>query len=81
MALYSPDTYDNFHPKYTRVQCSNGGKKRASTAKRDKWGRMLPKNDTVSIPEPLAHGVAGGKARMIKALQENKLDEKRRFTK
>jgi hypothetical protein len=59
MALYSPDTYEPFHKKYTHEQRVNGGRKRASMAKRDHWGRLLPNNDAV-LPEPINHGKAGG---------------------
>lgn len=70
MSLYSE--YDNFHPIYTRANCRKGGTNRAKTARRDKWGRMLPKDDTVSLPKPVKHGQKGGLARLSKALRDDK---------
>lgn len=73
MALYTPEVYETLHAIYTKTQCQNGGRKRAATAKRDRYGRMLPNNGGLS--EPLRHGQAGGQARVIKALR----DERGRF--
>jgi len=70
MALYSPDTYEPFHKKYTHEQRVNGGKKRVSTARRDRWGRLLPNNDTV-LPEPINHGRPGGLALVAKYGREH----------
>lgn len=39
-----------------------GGKHRCQTAKRDRWGRLLP-NDGIELKPPTNHGVKGGKAR------------------
>lgn len=75
MALYTPEVYETLHAIYTKEQCQNGGKKRAATAKRDRFGRMLPKDG--DLPEPSKHGQAGGQARTIKALR----DARGRFTK
>lgn len=64
MAIYSPEVYETLHAIYTKEQCQNGGKKRAATAKRDRYGRMLPNNGDLS--EPLRHGQAGGLATVKK---------------
>lgn len=74
MALYSPDTYDSFHPKYTREQRINGGKKRAQTAKRHPYGLFLPDDKLLSLPDDYVHGRAGGLAR-AKKLREQKAQD------
>lgn len=76
MALYSVES-DIIVKRYTRRQRINGGKNRASTAKRDRWGRMLPKDDTVLLPMPVAHGVKAGLCRVSNC----KRDCKGRFVK
>jgi hypothetical protein len=58
--------YDKVHARYSHTQAVKGGTKRASTARRDRWGRMLPKDDTVSLAEPQKHGKAGGDALLKK---------------
>jgi hypothetical protein len=65
MALYSPDVYEPFHKKYTHEQRVNGGRKRIQSAKRDRWGRLLP-NDGM-LPAPMDHGVKAGKIRAANA--------------
>ena len=77
ISLYDPSRYDKVHTHYTHGQSVKGGKKRANAARRDRWGRMLPQDNTVSIPDPVEHGKAGGKARIGKA-KRNKLGQ---FTK
>jgi hypothetical protein len=52
-----------------------GGKHRAETARRDKFGRFLPNYG--EIPLPLKHGQAGGIARSTRC----KRDARGRFTK
>lgn len=64
MALYTPEVYETLHAIYTKEQCQNGGRKRAATAKRDRFGRMLPKNR--DLPDPVKHGQAGGLATVKK---------------
>lgn len=75
MSLYS--LYDSM--PWTKDQAKRGGLKRAQTGKRDIYGRFLPDSpcDTVSFPEDFKHGVAGGRARAIKA----KRNQKGQFTK
>ncbi len=63
MALYSPDTYETFHARYTQTQCQNGGKKRAQTAKRNHLGLMCKNDGTLTLPTDYVHGRAGGLAR------------------
>ncbi len=60
------ENYDRVHATYSHTQAVNGGKKRSSTARRDRYGRMCPNDDTVSLPEPERHGSAGGKALLHK---------------
>ena len=67
-SLYAPSTYDRVHAKYTHEQCINGGRKRASTAKRHPVYKIfLPDNDLwngeIMFPSTYRHGEAGGKAR------------------
>jgi hypothetical protein len=64
---------DTAHIKNNR--CHNGGKVRSATAKRHPaYGIFLP--DVMLwdnlFPSTYNHGVAGGKARMIKATRDNK---------
>jgi len=54
---------------YTPPQRIAGGKARARTALRDKYGRFLPNNGQ-SLPEPTVHGVEGGKARAERAYRD-----------
>lgn len=60
------DSYDQNHKRWTLPQRISGGKRRAATAKRDRYGRLLPNDDTVSLPEPQRHGSAGGLALLRK---------------
>ena len=65
MPLYSPES-DQIVGRYTRTQRVNGGKKRASTAKRHAYGFFLPDSaDTVLLSENYIHGQAGGIKRAI----------------
>lgn len=68
--IYSPDLWATLTPANVK-----GGINRARSAKRDQWGRLLPKDGT--LPAPSRHGVAGGKARASKA----KRNEKGEFSK
>lgn len=80
ISIYDPARFDKDIPANMR-----GGQSRADTARRDKWGRMLP--EVGELPAPDCHGRAGGKAlvkkygkdymrqlakRRIKAQKENK---------
>lgn len=70
--MYS--TYDDFYQTHlSPIQL--GGLNRAKNAKRDKWGRFMANNDTVSLPEP-DRRTAG-----LKRAAQAKRDTKGRFTK
>lgn len=67
-SLYDPARYDSMTPANVI-----GGINRAKAARRDRYGRFLPQSH--DLPEPDRHGAAGGQARAIKALR----DERGRF--
>lgn len=71
--IYS--TYDDFYRTHlSSIQL--GGLNRAKTAKRDKWGRFMSNDDTVSLlPEP-DRRTAG-----LKRVAQAKRDTKGRFIK
>ena len=70
MPLYSNES-DQIVGRYTRNQRVNGGKKRASLARRHAYGFFLPDSvDTVSIPSDYVHGRAGGLARAKQIRQQ-----------
>lgn len=52
LSLYDPHRFDAESPANVR-----GGRARAK-GMRDRWGRLLPRWGT--LPEPVAHGRAGG---------------------
>lgn len=64
--------YDGYRPPKNQ---SIGGKARAKSAKRDRWGRFLPLNG--ELKPPSNHGVIGG---MVRA-EQAKRDKKGRYIK
>lgn len=63
--IYSPELWDNLVPSNVL-----GGINRAKTARRDKWGRLQPKEG--SLPAPVDHGIKAGKIRASKARRNEK---------
>ena len=64
-AIYDPELWDTQVPANVL-----GGVNRCKDARRDRWGRLLPKEG--KLPAPVNHGVAAGKARSAIAKRDMK---------